>query len=115
MSIEIVRREELENVVQLFNGNALDYLQAIYQGRIEPEYARMRAADIAIQYESPKLAVVATVDEKSFAALLEAKMRRYRKLEASKQIEAKVEDKPKPVVETKLHLPTVHDRRFRRI
>ena len=41
MSIEIVRREELENVVQLFNGNALDYLQAIYQGRIEPEYARM--------------------------------------------------------------------------
>ena len=75
----------------------------------------MRAAAIAIQYESPKLAVVATVDEKSFAALLEARMRRYRKLEASKQIEAKVEDKPKPVVETKLHLPTVHDRRFRRI
>ena len=46
---------------EIFEGNALDYLQGIYQGRIEFDPHRFRAANAALAFESPKLAVAAVI------------------------------------------------------
>jgi hypothetical protein len=63
--------------VAFFNGSALDYLQAIYQGRIEPDFTRMRAASIALPFESPKLQATAVVAMGlDFASKLERAMLR---------------------------------------
>jgi len=93
------------------DAKAHDVLVAIYRNPKMPLHTRMKAAMAAIAYESPKLAVTATMSGRDFASLLEARISRYRKLEAAKIIEAQ----PAPQVETKPHLPTVHDRRYRRI
>jgi hypothetical protein len=74
----------------------------------------MRAAIAALPFESPKLAVTAVVGEKDFASILEARIKHWRQLEQTKL----VEHQPKPEVEPeppKRPLPTVTDRRFRRI
>jgi hypothetical protein len=42
--------------------DALGYLQAVYRGKIIAESQRMRAAIAALQFERPKLAVIANVD-----------------------------------------------------
>jgi hypothetical protein len=39
--------------------SALGYLQSIYRDPLQPAVVRMRAATIAIAYESPRLAVTA--------------------------------------------------------
>jgi hypothetical protein len=111
---EIGERQRLESAVS-FNGSALDYLQAVHCGRITPEYARMRAAIAALPFESPKLAVTAVVGEKDFASILDARIRHWRSIEGTKIIEQKVE-RPKPDPEPpKRPLPTVTDRRYRRV
>lgn len=75
----LIEYKEDEPVV-FFNGSALDYLQAIYQGRIEPDFTRMRAASIALPFESPKLQATATVRfDLDFAAKLERAMVRSAK------------------------------------
>src|SRR5262245_14169639 len=93
------------------DAKAHDILVAIYRNPKMPLHTRMRAAIAAIPYESPKLAVTAVMTGKDFASILEARMRRFKKLEAAKVINAQ----PTPVVEVKPHLPTVADRRYRRI
>jgi hypothetical protein len=51
---------------------ALGLLQAIYRNKRAPLSVRMRAATIAIQYESPRLAVTGVLrDDAGFAAQLE--------------------------------------------
>jgi hypothetical protein len=51
---------------------ALDYLQSIYRDPLQPASVRMRAASIAVQYETPKLAVTGYIkDQSSFAEALE--------------------------------------------
>jgi hypothetical protein len=51
---------------------ALELLQAIYKNKLAPLPVRMRAASIAVQYESPKLAVTGYIkDDATFAAALE--------------------------------------------
>jgi hypothetical protein len=51
---------------------ALALLQAIYRNKRAPLSLRMRAATIAIQYESPRLAVTGYIaDQSSFAEALE--------------------------------------------
>ena len=93
--------------------DALRYLQMIYRDPQLSTAVRMRAAGLALPFESPKLAVTAVVSEQDFATVLD---RRLKRIEEMKLIEAKptingIEGKPADV---RLP-PVVPDRRFRRI
>ena len=106
---------EPESIEVPSDARALDILQAVYRSPRMPLMTRMRAAALALPFESPKLAVTAIVQDKDFASILEARIKHWRSLEATKVIEQKVE---KPKVEpppVKPHPLTVPDRRFRRI
>ena len=57
--------------------NALEYLQDIYKGRRPFDPQRVRAASIAIAFESPKLSVVAAIaDDGTFAERLDRALTR---------------------------------------
>ena len=58
--------------------NALDYLQGVYRGRRIADPWRMRAAIAALQFETPRLGVIATtsINERDFAALLDRAIER---------------------------------------
>jgi hypothetical protein len=65
-------------VVEDEPANALDYLQDVYRGRRVAEPWRMRAAIAALQFETPRLGVIATTNLNSadFAALLDRAIER---------------------------------------
>jgi hypothetical protein len=67
---------------------SLEFLQAIYRSAAQPMAPRLKAASIAIQYESPKLAVTMAVTDQSFAARLERCIARSNAVEAFRAIEA---------------------------
>src|SRR5262249_39365674 len=97
------------------DAKALEVLQAVYRSPRMPLNTRIRAAALALPFESPKLAVTAIVQDKDFASILEARIKHWRSLEQTKLVEQKVE-KPRPdPPPTPKHPPTVPDRRFRRI
>jgi hypothetical protein len=93
------------------NATSLDLLRAVYRNPIIPLSVRMRAASIAIQYEHPRLAVVAQINEQSFAEVLERRLRNMERISNGDMIDTK----PAPQIETKQPMPRVADRRFRRI
>jgi hypothetical protein len=103
-----------KEVVVCFNGNALQYLQSIYRDPSQEQHTRMRAAAMAIAFESPKLAVLATVGKEDFGAILDRAVERSKRVMVDvKPIEPKPAP-PQPIVEERW-LPTVPDlRRFRR-
>jgi hypothetical protein len=72
-NLETQAWEEMEEEAAL---NALAYLQSIYRNLSEPDGRRMRAAAIAIQYESPKLAVTGIIASDSFSERLERAIER---------------------------------------
>jgi len=82
------RREEKPPV--LLDVNALEHLQSIYRNPDEPAARRMRAAAIAIPFETPKLAVTTNLSNENFAAMLDKAIARSR----VPQIELKAEPEP---------------------
>ena len=90
--------------------DALRYLQMIYRDPQLSTAVRMRAAGLALPFESPKLAVTAVVSEQDFATVLDRRLKRIEEMKA-KVIEAKpaqIEAKPNP-------MPRIADKRYRRI
>jgi hypothetical protein len=68
---------------------SLEFLQAIYRSAAQPMARRLKAASIAIQYESPKLAVTAVVEgSDSLAARLGRAIERSARVEAYRLIQA---------------------------
>jgi hypothetical protein len=93
--------------------NALEVLQAIYRSSDMPLHTRMRAAIAAIPFESPKLAVLATVGADDFGAMLDRAVARSRRVIDVKPIPK--EPKPAPPPTDVRLVPTIYDRRYRRI
>jgi hypothetical protein len=58
--------------------NALEYVQDVYRGRRQADPWRMRAAIAALQFETPRLGVIATtnLNGADFAALLDRAIER---------------------------------------
>jgi hypothetical protein len=73
--------DDEDTIVVPPNANSLEFLQAIYRSPNQPMARRLKAASIAIQYESPKLAVTAVLDSSdSFAVQLQAAIDRSNKV-----------------------------------
>jgi hypothetical protein len=66
------------------DGISLDLLRAVYRSPSIPLSVRIRAAGLAIPYETPRLMVTAQLNENNFAELLD---RRLRRIEEAKLIE----------------------------
>jgi len=56
--------------------DALEFLQAVYQNPEAPLAIRMRAAQIAIEYERPRLAVTAVINGDDWAQRLDRAVER---------------------------------------
>ena len=68
---------------------SLEFLQAIYRSSAQPMSRRLKAASIAIGYESPKLAVTAVVEgNDSLAARLGRAIERSARVDAYRLIQA---------------------------
>jgi citrate lyase gamma subunit len=69
---DVLDRIEVENS-QVVDPDldALKYLQMVYQGQIQAEGPRMRAAIAALPFEVPRLSLNANVESKDFAERLE--------------------------------------------
>jgi hypothetical protein len=93
--------------------DALRYLQMIYRDPQLSTQVRMRAAGLAIPYESPKLMVTAVVNEQDFATLLDRRLERMKVIEHQPnngKVAQPIETKP----DNRLP-PPIPDRRFRRV
>jgi hypothetical protein len=82
--------EDDEDSIELPPGAlSLEFLQAIYRSAKQPMARRMKAASIAIGYESPKLAVTAVVEgSDSLAARLGRAIERSARVDAYRLIQA---------------------------
>lgn len=89
---------------------SLEYLQSIYRDETQSLHIRMRAATIAIAYESPKLAVMATVTGQDFATLLDKRISHMKKVNAG--LIAPPKERPPP--ELKPPPPQLRHKRFSR-
>ena len=109
---KITQRSELtreDDPLQLSaNALGLDGLQAVYRNPRLPLQMRIRAMIAALPFETPKLAVTATVSEHDFATLLDRRLKRIEEMKA-KEIEAT------PVINGEKVDARLPDRRFRRI
>jgi hypothetical protein len=99
------------------NGMSIDLLRAVYRNPSIPLPVRIRAAVAALPHETPRISVVAQVNEQDFAALLDARIKRMEQLEARP-----INGKPQPIeqpieqsIETPRPLSRTSDRRYRRL
>ena len=84
--IEIEKARKLAETINC-QGDALALLKAVYQCLALPLHVRMKAASLALPYESPKLAVTAVIPGRDFASLLENRLKQLNG-EQTKVIEA---------------------------
>src|SRR5262245_47157255 len=123
VDLQMLRQEKKEEEVEMpTNGMAIDLLRVVYRCAGLPLATRMRAAMAALPFESPKLAVIAQVQENDLAELLDRRLRKIEEMKAN----GKLIDTPKLIeppstpqpiaaqVEIKPPKPHVNDRRFRR-
>jgi len=92
-------------VVEAQKFDALTFLRSIYSDPSEAKSVRMRAAIEALPFETPKLAVTASLNGEAFADQMDKAFRR-----SAKVIEAEPIALPEPM-RPKTMVP---DRRFRR-
>ena len=90
--------------------DALRYLQMIYRDPQLSTAVRMRAAGLALPFESPKLAVTAMVSEQDFATVLDRRLKRIEEMKANAIEATPVIDGEK--VDARLP-PRLPDRRLR--
>ena len=103
------REPEEDDPLQLSpTAMSLEGLQAVYRNPSLPLQMRIRAMIAALPFETPKLAVTATVSEHDFATLLDRRLKRIEEMKA-KAIEAT------PVIDGEKVDARLPDRRFRRI
>jgi hypothetical protein len=62
------------------NATSLDLLRIIYRSPEVPLPVRIRCAMACLQYEHPRLAVVAQISESSFAEVLERRLRNLERI-----------------------------------
>ena len=100
----VPRREpEEDDPLQLSpTAMSLEGLQAVYRNPNLPLQMRIRAMIAALPFETPKLAVTATVSEHDFATLLDRRLKRIEEMKA-KEIDGT------PQVEAKPALPRLAD------
>ena len=73
----------------VFEGDAHALLVATYQGKYVPSHQQLRAAALALPFESPKLSVVGvTRDDGTFAAQLEKAITRSREGKVTLELQA---------------------------
>jgi sulfite reductase beta subunit-like hemoprotein len=73
----LVIADDPPKVTKVLKLDALRYLQMVYRGQIEAEGPRMRAAMACLPFETPKLSVVASInDPAAFAERLERAIQR---------------------------------------
>ena len=102
--------DEPKQIGAVENAHAL--LRAVYRNAALDLPVRMRAAALAIAYETPKLSVVAQVTEHDFAVLLDRRLENLKRLEQNQGV---IEAAPTPPVEVKPPMPRLADRRYRRL
>ena len=90
--------EEFVSKVQIRpEANSLEFLQACYRSPHLPLSTRMRAAVAALQFEVPKLTMVANVEGKDFASLLDARLARAKTVNGTRTIEHQPVEASKPI------------------
>jgi hypothetical protein len=83
----VLLTDEDEGLIEV-PSSALELLQRVYRDPSQSLSVRMRAATIAIQYESPRLAVTGVLrDDAGFAAALERAIQRSGKRQEMKVID----------------------------
>jgi hypothetical protein len=70
------RRFDQINGDEIPPGCALEYLQRIYKNPLMPLSVRMRAATVALPFETPKLIATANVSPQEFSIALEKAINR---------------------------------------
>jgi hypothetical protein len=76
--IDLIMFGMSDGQVEVEPRNALEYIQDVYRGRRQADPWRMRAATAALQFETPRLGVIATTNlgADDFAALLDKAIER---------------------------------------
>jgi hypothetical protein len=100
---QLEERQKVEGQIQLStNATSLDFFQAIYRDPKQPLNTRIRAAQAALPFEHPKLAVVVTNREGDLADRLMAALQASQRVIDSRPMQV-IEHEPSPVDEVPDH------------